>query len=136
MNHLRKKSALAKYKPMAEAGIPIADIEADLRSSEYNDEEVSIILNALIEGDNPPASGVKPPAESETETPSAKQGPPLYDEYKVEISYKFDKKGEPIRDEPIIEKLKKIKTVQISHDRAERMNAHTLTRKIKYFPAK
>lgn len=57
---------------------------------------------------------------------SAISGPPVFEEWKMSLSY--DGEGNPI-----LEKTKKIKDVKIDEDRAARLNEHAVNTRIKYF---
>jgi hypothetical protein len=128
MNQKEKALALKKYASLA--GQPIGNIMTELAKLEptMKDEDLEDLASSLATVDTKPQDKKKPASTSLNK---------LFEEFIVEPKYKDHAKtrgSEAWRELVGFDKLRKIKDVRITPDRAELLNAQSEQSKIRYYP--
>jgi hypothetical protein len=121
MHHLTKK----KYLAMKEAGMTAEELKAEMLAGGVEEAEADALIEEAY-SEAPEQSQDTEKEKSSTKPPkTAETANSIYEEWKMDVSRE--------NGSPVLEKVKKIKDVKMTEDRAARLNDHAENRKIKYF---
>jgi len=127
MHHLTKK----KYLGMKEAGMTAEELKAEMLAGGIEETEAEALITEAY-SDHSDQDGEKEkektaPKDDKAEKPvkATKTANSVYEEWKMDISHEGG--------EATLAKVKKIKDVKITDDRAARLNEQAMNRRVKYF---
>lgn len=127
MHHLTKK----KYLTMKEAGMTAEELKSEMLAGGVEEAEAEALIEEAY-NEAPEQDGEKGKDKPDTKPEkAAKQPKPaqtansVYEEWKMTVSHEGG--------EQILEKVKMIKEVKITDDRAARLNEQAMNRRVKYF---
>lgn len=130
MHHLTKK----KYLALKEVGMTAEELKAEMLAGGVEEAEADALIQEAY-NESPEQDGEKEKEKPAVKSEKAEKQPKatqavqtaniIYEEWKMSLSHESGS--------PVMEKLKKIKEVKLTPDRAERLNEHAENRKVKYF---
>jgi hypothetical protein len=118
-----------RYLKLKDSGLTAEDLKEQMLTDEIDPADIDQFITEVYsdeQGDSPVMPPQAPKAQKADKAPKAVEtANSIYEEWKMALSHETGS--------PVLEKVKKIKDVKITHDRAKRLNEQATNRKVQYF---